>query len=170
MGRKRVLPNQFIELFSTEADTVHIPMPGSAEELAALAQHERDRNRPDRPPRPRPRQNGAAGVPPGAPHQQRQPPQGRQHVASQAAHGQPGPSIALNRGRFVEWSPTEVTSGAATADATAIAIARASGDIEIWDSLNWNCLKVTAWLHRPHPPRVVAAAHLLANSTLRATR
>ena len=144
MGRKRVMPDQHPQLSFHDAEVLHFPWPASALHQVSPPAQRPDRQRPDRPPRPRLRQVGAAGVPPGAPQQQRQPFRGRQHVPpTQAAHGPPGPSVAVHRGRFVGWSPTEVTSGAATADATAIAIARASGDIEIWDSLNWNCLKVS---------------------------
>ncbi len=151
MGRKRVRADQHGQhgqqgqFHMMDADMLHVGLPGSPAHLASPTAQRPDRQRPDRPPRPRLRQTGAAGVPPGAPQQQqqRQPFRGRQHAPPlQAANGPPGPSVALHRGRFVGWSPTEVTSGAATADATAIAIARASGDIEIWDSLNWNCLKV----------------------------
>ncbi len=144
MGRKRVRADQHGQhgqFHMLDADMLHVALPGSPAHLASPTAQRPDRQRPDRPPRPRLRQTGAAGVPPGAPQQQRQPFRGRQHAPPppQVANG---PSVALHRGHFVGWSPTEVTSGAATADATAIAIARASGDIEIWDSLNWNCLKV----------------------------
>ena len=131
MGRKRVQADSLYELVPVEAEIVHIPANGLLETPPSLATY-----RPDRPPR-RHNQSRAAGNA-AARSAQRHIPQ------QQPVHREPpGPSMALHRGRFAEWSPTAVTSGAATSDATVIAIARASGDIEIWDSLNWNCLKVT---------------------------
>ena len=136
MGRKRVHADaDFFELEPVEAHTVHIPANGLLAAPPSLTTH-----RPDRPPR-RPRQPGAAGRASGRAAQGRAP---RQQPVPPVRCDPPGPSLALHRGRFAEWSPTAVTSGAATADATVIAIARASGDIEIWDSLNWNGLKVTS--------------------------
>ena len=60
-------------------------------------------------------------------------------------------SLAIHRGRFASWSPSAVSCGAASADGTVAAICRESGDIELWDALNWKCLQVQC------PPRALTA-------------
>lgn len=72
---------------------------------------------------------------------------------SQRASGKRGPPpeqqpahpdmLALQRGRFVKWQPSPVICGAVTADGTVAAVGREDGQIELWDTLSWQLLKVS---------------------------
>lgn len=50
--------------------------------------------------------------------------------------------LALHRARFVKWTPTPVVAMKASADGTVLALARASGDLEIWDTEYWTLVQV----------------------------
>ena len=50
--------------------------------------------------------------------------------------------LALQRGRFVKWQPSPVLCGAVTGDGTVAAVGREDGQIELWDTLSWQLLKV----------------------------
>ncbi len=52
--------------------------------------------------------------------------------------------LALQRGRFVRWQPSPVLCGAVTADGTVAAVGREDGQIELWDTLTWQLLKVAS--------------------------
>ena len=54
---------------------------------------------------------------------------------------------ALHRAQFVDWRPTAAVTAAVTADGTALAVARDSGRIEVWDTDCWALLTV-----RSHMP------------------
>ena len=51
--------------------------------------------------------------------------------------------LALHCGKFVPWRPTAVLALAATGDGSVVALARESGDIEIWDTEIWHCIKAS---------------------------
>ncbi len=50
--------------------------------------------------------------------------------------------LAIQRGRFVQWQPAPVLCSAVTADGTVAAVGREDGQIELWDTLSWQLLKV----------------------------
>ena len=50
--------------------------------------------------------------------------------------------LAIQRGRFVQWQPSPVVCSAVTADGTVAAVGREDGQIELWDTLSWQLLKV----------------------------
>lgn len=50
--------------------------------------------------------------------------------------------LAIQRGRFVQWQPAPVICSAVTADGTVAAVGREDGQIELWDTLSWQLLKV----------------------------
>ena len=53
----------------------------------------------------------------------------------------------LHRFEYVDWKPSGVRQLTATPDGEWLALARASGDVEIWESHHWTLLKVqtTQW-------------------------
>ena len=51
--------------------------------------------------------------------------------------------IALHKARLVDWTPTAVTAASATADGTVLAVARESGNIELWQTEHWHL--ITVW-------------------------
>lgn len=52
---------------------------------------------------------------------------------------------ALHHIRFIDWTPTAVVSIAPSPDGTVVAVARESGDLELWETDDWQCLQV--YLH-----------------------
>lgn len=50
--------------------------------------------------------------------------------------------LALQRGRFIKWQPSPVLCGAVTGDGSVAAVGREDGQIELWDTLSWQQLKV----------------------------
>ena len=50
--------------------------------------------------------------------------------------------LALHKARFVEWTPTAAVASAASDDGSVLAVARESGDIELWQTDYWHCLAV----------------------------
>lgn len=75
----------------------------------------------------------------GQPRGQRKP----QHQQHQPAAQPALPDVlAIQRGRFVQWQPAPVLCSAVTADGTVAAVGREDGQIELWDTLSWQLLKV----------------------------
>jgi hypothetical protein len=50
--------------------------------------------------------------------------------------------VALHRARFVDWSPTAATASAVSGDGTLLAVARESGNVELWQTDHWSCITV----------------------------
>ena len=50
--------------------------------------------------------------------------------------------LALHRARFVEWEPTAAVASGASGDGTVLAVARESGDVELWNADHWSCIAV----------------------------
>lgn len=51
--------------------------------------------------------------------------------------------VALHRARFVDWSPSAATASAVSGDGTLLAVARESGDVELWQTDHWTCITVS---------------------------
>ena len=75
------------------------------------------------------------------------PDRGTPLVRSEEEHGgkqrkQRSNLIALHRARFVEWEPTAAVASGASGDGTVLAVARESGDVELWNADHWSCITV----------------------------
>jgi hypothetical protein len=76
-----------------------------------------------------------------------QPPARRPISKRLASNEQPAAEadiLALQRGRFITWQPSPVLCGAVTGDGSVAAVGREDGQIELWDTLSWQLLKVLA--------------------------
>lgn len=54
--------------------------------------------------------------------------------------------VALHRARFLDWSPTAATASAVSGDGSLLAVARESGDVELWQTDHWTCITVAPLL------------------------
>ena len=83
--------------------------------------------------------------------------------------------LALHCGKFVPWRPTAVLALAATGDGSVVALARESGDIEIWDTEIWHCIKASTleclnWLLLPPREDVSTCLHTACLGCLACSR
>ena len=54
--------------------------------------------------------------------------------------------LELHRSRFVEWQPAAVVAIAVAPGGTTVALARETGDLEIYDTADWRCTaRVPQW-------------------------
>ncbi|KAK9805376.1 hypothetical protein WJX73_008329 [Symbiochloris irregularis] len=58
--------------------------------------------------------------------------------------GQEPQWAAMHRAQFVDWRPTAATAAAVSADGTAVAVARESGRIEVWNTDSWALLSASS--------------------------
>lgn len=54
--------------------------------------------------------------------------------------------IAVHKARLADWSPSAVTAASATADGTVLAVARESGNVELWQTEHWTISAVTDFI------------------------
>ena len=47
--------------------------------------------------------------------------------------------LELHRSRFVEWQPSAVVALAVAPGGATVALARETGDIEVYDTTDWRC-------------------------------